>query len=155
MKNSALAIVTTLALFFLVSNSFCQDQHTDIFAEKNIAIKGYDPVAYFTLGEPTKGSASFQTQNGGVKWYFSSQQHLEMFKENPQKYLPQYGGYCAFGLAEGYKVSISPTAWAIVNDKLYLNYNQKIQKQWSENTDILIKKGDENWKALKNKSDKK
>lgn len=143
-------IYLSLILFF-VALTFVRAQESEIFAPDNKAIRGYDPVAYFTKGEPTKGLESFKLSQGGADWYFSSKDNLELFKSNPEKYMPQYGGYCAFGLAGGYKAPITPTAWSIVDGKLYLNYNHKVQQDWSADRAEMIKKADKNWPTVKSK----
>jgi YHS domain-containing protein len=150
MKNHSLFL--PLLVFLLLAQSIAYAQELDFFAKKNIAIEGYDAVAYFTLGKPTKGVVSYSTQHQGITWYFSSQQHLDLFNKEPQKYIPQYGGYCAFGLAEGKKIAVSPTSWAVVNGLLYLNYNEQIHRQWKKNPSGLIEKANGNWETLKFKN---
>lgn len=141
-----LTLVLVMATFF-----YSHAQKSEIFAPDNKAIKGYDPVAYFTKSQPVKGMETFKLNHGGVDWFFSSKENMDLFKANPDKYMPQYGGYCAFGLAGGYKAPISPTAWSIVDGKLYLNYNEKVQKDWSADTKGMIKKADQNWPQVKSK----
>lgn len=143
-------IYLSLILIFLAF-SFVHGQESEIFAPEKKAIRGYDPVAYFTKGEPTKGLEAHKLSYGGADWFFSSKENLALFKENPMKYMPQYGGYCAFGLAGGYKATTSPTAWSIVDGKLYLNYNQKVQNEWSADRAEMIKKADKNWPTVKSK----
>ena len=88
----------------------------------NVAIKGYDPVAYFTLREPTRGSESYALEWLAATWYFSSDEHRKLFSDNPVKYAPQYGGYCSDGVAYGdLTTNIDPSAWRIIDGKLYLN----------------------------------
>lgn len=125
-------------------------QEGEVFAPNSKAIRGYDPVAYFTEQMPVQGSAKFKHRYMDADWYFSSQKNLDLFKNDPVKYMPQYGGYCAFGMAGGYKASISPDAWTIVDGKLYLNYNKKVQKDWTADIPGMIKKGDQNWPKVKN-----
>lgn len=124
-------------------------QQPPVFAPGGKAILGYDPVAYFTKSAPAKGSEEFKYRYLNTDWYFSSKQNMEMFKADPTKYAPQYGGYCAFGMAGGYKAEIIPEAWSIEDGKLYLNYNLKIQKEWSVDKANMIKKGDANWPKVK------
>lgn len=100
------------------------------YEPSGIALRGYDAVAYFTLGKPTEGKQAFETSWKGAKWRFASQQHLDMFVANPQKYAPQYGGYCAYGVAVGNLVKIEVDLWDIVDGKLYLNYNEDLQDKW-------------------------
>ncbi len=116
-----------------------------------VAIKGYDPVAYFTVGKPTKGDSDFSYDWNGAAWHFASAANRELFKIDPAGYAPQYGGYCAWAVSRGYTAGIDPDAWKIVNDRLYLNYSPKVQGQWSENIPDNIARADENWpKILKN-----
>jgi YHS domain-containing protein len=116
-----------------------------------VAIKGYDPVAYFTDGKPVKGSSDFVHEWNGAEWRFASAAHRDLFKADPVKYAPQFGGYCAWAVSRGYTAGIDPAAWKIVNNRLYLNYNAKVQSQWAENIPDNISKAEENWpKILKN-----
>jgi hypothetical protein len=116
------------------------------FATKEGAIKGHDPVTYFTKGKPEKGLKTISHLWEGATWYFSSEANKTLFTANPEKYAPQYGGYCAYGWAQGYAVKIEPDAWAIEGDKLYLNYNKSVQKDWDKDRSGYIKKADVNYK---------
>ncbi len=116
----------------------------------NTAVSGYDVVAYFTAGEPTKGSKKFQLEHKGAEWRFSSQENLDTFKENPEAYEPQYGGYCAWAVANGDTASSDPQQWNITDGKLYLNYNAKIQKKWLKDKPGFIEKADRNWPGVLN-----
>lgn len=113
-----------------------------------IAIEGFDCVSYHTDQKAIKGSKTFSLELHGAKWRFSSQENLELFKKNPEKYLPQYGGYCAWAMANGYKAKIDPNAFSIVSNRLYLNYNAKIQSKWEKDRKNLIAKGDSEWVKL-------
>ncbi|MES2681929.1 MAG: YHS domain-containing (seleno)protein [Pseudomonadota bacterium] len=97
-----------------------------------IAINGYDTVAYFTEKKPVKGSDAYVYSWNGASWKFTSQQHLDLFKAAPEKYAPQYGGYCAYGVSKGYLVSIEPEQFTVIDGKLYLNYDASVQKKWSQ-----------------------
>ena len=112
------------------------------------AIKGYDTVAYFTEGKAVKGDKSYEAEYQEATWLFSSQQNLDLFVANPEKYAPQYGGYCAYGIANDYVVKIDPAQWKIVDDKLYLNYDSNIQKRWLKNIDGYIVAADRKLDAL-------
>jgi YHS domain-containing protein len=115
-----------------------------------LALQGYDPVSYFTDDAPKKGDARFSMTLKGVDYRFASAANLARFKANPQAYLPQYGGYCAWAVAGGYTAKGDPLAWKIVNGKLYLNYDQNVQKRWASDIPGNIAKGDRNWpKVLK------
>lgn len=113
------------------------------------AIKGYDPVAYFILKKPVKGKKEHAYEWGGQTWYFFTADTRKLFVAHPEKYAPQYGGYCAYGLSRGYKAKIEPEAWSIVDDKLYLNYDLGVQKDWNKKQAEYIEKADRNWPNVK------
>lgn len=128
-----------------------QDNHK-VNVDKNlVAIEGYDPVAYFEDRKPVKGSDDFKFKFENAVYQFASQAHLNTFKKNPKKYVPEYGGFCAYGVSKGYAVGIDPDAWSIVDGKLYLNYSLKVQKTWSEDKPGYIKKADVNWPTVAEK----
>ena len=138
-----------VSLVFLVfaAHSIAGDQvNTTYFGNK--AIEGYDPVAYFTEQRPVKGDSDFSFEWRDAKWLFSSQENLDKFKENPERYAPQYGGYCAYAVAKGKTAGIDPDQWTIVDGKLYLNYSASINKKWLEKRDQFIIDGDQNWPEL-------
>ena len=112
------------------------------------AIKGYDTVAYFTTGKPTKGLDTYYTSWKGAKWKFASQENLNLFLKEPDKYAPQYGGYCAFGVAKGSLVKIEPDQFAIVDGKLFLNYDEGVSKSWKKDKENYIKKANEEFPKL-------
>lgn len=112
----------------------------------NKAVGGYDAVSYFQNdGKPIKGSSEFKFEYKGADWLFASQQNLDLFKQEPEKYAPQYGGYCAYALASNETVKGDPLEYHIHNDKLYLNINAKYKKIWVEDKLDYISKGDANW----------
>ena len=113
------------------------------------AIKGYDPVAYFTMGKAVQGSDKFRLEWSGSQWKFASQSNLDSFKADPSKYAPQYGGWCAYGCSEKHKSPTDPNAFTIVNNKLYLNYNLKVKELWIKDTASRIIAADTYWKSLK------
>jgi YHS domain-containing protein len=112
------------------------------------AIKGYDPVAYFRESKPTKGSEDFTVEWKGAEWRFVSAKNREDFQTDPAKYAPQYGGYCAWAVSQGYTAGIDPDAWKIVEGKLYLNYDRSVQEKWQKDIPGLIRKADENWPKI-------
>jgi len=112
------------------------------YEPNGVAIRGYDTVAYFTQSKPVEGMEQFSTQWSGATWRFSSQENLDLFVTEPEKYAPQYGGYCAYGVAQESLVKIEPDQWTIVDGKLYLNYNEKLNKQWREDTSGFISTAD-------------
>jgi len=114
----------------------------------DVAVGGYDVVAYFDQGKPLKGSEQFSTTWKGAEWHFASQDHLERFKADPARYAPQYGGYCAWAVAHNDTATGDPTLWTIVDGKLYLNYNADIQHKWRRNEKELIGDADGYWPGL-------
>ena len=112
------------------------------------AVNGYDVVAYFLKQKPVKGNSKFYYEWEGAKWLFSSEKNLELFQQNPQKYAPQYGGFCAYAMAQGAFASTKPEAWSIVDEKLYLNYDLQIRKKWEKNQTHFIQFANENWKNI-------
>lgn len=119
------------------------------------ALNGYDPVAYFTLGAPTPGSSQYVAEHEGAKYRFASAESRDLFNQNPDKYAPQYGGFCAFGAAMGRKFGADPLAWRIVDDKLYLNLNKEIQERWVQNIPGFIRGADHNWDIIETIEDAK
>ena len=126
-------------------------QKSEVFTEKGKAINGYDPVSYFISGKPVEGRQDFTYSWKGETWYFSSHENLTAFKNSPEKFAPQYGGYCAYGMAKGYKAKTEPDAWTIVNGKLYLNYNKSIASTWNKDQQGYIEKANKNWPDVKDK----
>jgi YHS domain-containing protein len=124
-------------------------QESEIFAPQGIAIGGYDAVAFFTQSRPVKGTEEFSLQYKNAKWLFASKENLNEFTKSPKKYAPQYGGYCAYGTAQGHKASTEAETWTILNGKLYFNYNQQVKKTWSKDMQHFIEIADQNWPAVK------
>ena len=115
-------------------------------------LSGYDPVAYFTDSKPTRGSGFHVTAYDGVTYAFATEEHKKVFTANPQKYLPAYGGYCAYGVAVGKKFVADPEVWKVVDGILYLNLDKGIQDKWQKDIPGYIKKADANWSDIKDKA---
>lgn len=113
-----------------------------------VAMKGFDAVAYFTMATPTKGTAEFVAQHNGATFRFASAANRDAFVKAPEKYAPQYGGYCAMGVAYNGKFDIDPDAWKIENGKLYLNKDMKTQRMWFNDIPGNITKADNIWPVL-------
>ncbi|MCG8357015.1 MAG: hypothetical protein MI920_15725, partial [Kiloniellales bacterium] len=113
-----------------------------------LALHGYDPVAYFTEGGPRRGSDQFVHVHDGAAYRFSSEAHLEAFAADPARYLPAYGGFCAFGVSVGKKFDGDPNLWKIEDGKLYLNLNEEIYETFLEDVDGNIRKADGNWPEI-------
>jgi len=113
-----------------------------------VAIKAYDAVAYFTDSKPVKGSPSFTHQWNGATWQFASAEHRDAFAKSPEKYAPQYGGYCAYGVSQNHTAPIDPEAWTVIEGKLYLNYSQRVKATWSKEIPKFVEQADRNWPGL-------
>ncbi len=141
-----------LSLFFIISNlslHFASAEptfYTGLFSKT--ALKGYDVVSYFESNTAQKGSEAFAFKYQDVNWHFVNQQNLDTFKANPAKYMPEYGGWCAYAMADGKKVGVDPKAFELKNGKLYLNYNRKIQTKWRKKQDQYIPKADKFWQKI-------
>ena len=119
-----------------------------VYNEGGIAIDGSDTVAYFDENGPVPGSPEFAVDWNGATWQFASAENRDLFAASPEEYAPQYGGFCAYAVSQGNTASIEPTAWKIVDGKLYLNYNDKIQTRWSKDIPGHIAQADENWPGV-------
>lgn len=140
------AVCLTLVVCLLANEQTLAGEY---FERHGAAIDGYDPVAYFTDMKPVKGLPDFQASYQGSTFYFVSAAHRDAFTADPGKFAPQYGGYCAFGMAKGYKATIDPAAFTVVGDKLYLNYNGTVRALWVLDIQGYIKKADHNWHDVK------
>ncbi len=151
-------LLNTLFLFaFFVSNNLIFAQNVDPVDKNKIANGGYDLVAYFTDNAPVKGSKEFTHEIKGVKYQFASAEHKNIFKSNPEKYLPVCDGYCAWGVAEkGIKVPVNPKTFKVINDKLYLFFNGELNgsplntlPEWNKNESNLLTQLPVKWLKLK------
>jgi hypothetical protein len=120
-----------------------------------VAIMGYDPVAYFTEGRAMKGSEEFSYEWLGTPWQFASSKHRELFVGDPQKYAPQYGGYCVGEVAfKGDTINIDPEAWSIIDGKLYLGYGKQFMAEFEARPGEILAKAEANWPGVKDKLEK-
>lgn len=145
MRKILILTVLTAVVAFHVSA-----QVPPIYQDGGLAIQGYDVVAYFTIGQPTKGTREFTHKWMGATWQFANSKDLELFKANPEKYAPQYGGYCAYAVSKNKTASVNPKNWKIVDGKLYLNHDIA-HTLWKRNIPENIKKADGNWPAIEKK----
>lgn len=113
------------------------------------AVRGYDVVAYFNESKPVEGWKEFSHEWGGTTWHFATAANRGAFAAAPEQFAPQYGGFCAWAVSQGYTAKIDPDAWTIVDGKLYLNYSKSIQTQWQEDIPGNITKANGNWPGLK------
>lgn len=116
-----------------------------------VAIEGYDPVAYFKAGKPVRGSSEFTAAHDGATWRFASAANRDAFAAKPSAFAPQFGGYCAWAVSQGYTAKIDPDAWKVVGGKLYLNYSKSVQGRWAQDIPGNIKKGNTNWPGIRAK----
>ncbi|GAA6181794.1 YHS domain-containing (seleno)protein [Shimia sp. NS0008-38b] len=116
-----------------------------------LALQGYDPVAYFTEGAPTRGNWKITSTYNDATYRFASEDHKAAFEADPEAYLPQYGGYCAFGAAMGFKFDGDPNYWRVVDGELFLNISQDIQERWVTDIPGYIEKADTNWVTIEDK----
>lgn len=120
-----------------------------IFSDGGLAIRGTDPVAYFTEGRPVAGDPAITHDWMGARWAFASEAHRAAFAAEPAAYAPQYGGFCAWAVAQGYTAPIDPAAWRIVDGRLYLNVSPRIQRRWERDIPGNIARADANWPGIR------
>lgn len=120
--------------------------------ERGVALGGYDPVAYFDSGKPTRGLGTLSASYGGARYLFASAAHRRAFLANPRKYVPEFGGFCATGTAFGEKVDVDPETGKVVNGKLYLNNGPKALQIFNQDTPGIIGKAQANWPVVKDKA---
>lgn len=147
MRRSLLAAVTLSALVMSAPALA-----GDFFERNGVAIDGYDPTSYFSEGKPVRGSRDFPAEYQGSVFYFASAANRERFQAAPADYAPQFGGFCAYGAAGGYKAKIDPTAFSVVAGKLYLNYNAEVQSLWVKDITGYIHKAELKWPTVATQS---
>ena len=119
-----------------------------VFQARGAAINGYDPVAYFTDGRAVKGSSAITHSWTGAEWRFATEANRAAFVSAPERYAPQFGGYCAWAVSNGYTASTDPDAWKIVDGRLYLNYSRRVQRRWERDIPGNIARGNANWPSV-------
>jgi hypothetical protein len=117
----------------------------------DLALRGHDPVAYYTEGRPVPGSAAYEHRWNGAVWRFASAGNRDAFARDPSRYAPEFGGYCAYAVSRGYTADGDPNAWRIVDGRLYINYSRRVQKLWEEDIPGNIAKGRGHWPAVLDK----
>jgi YHS domain-containing protein len=140
----------SLVLFSILIPSLSIGQNVNFYNNNDgVAIKGFDPVAYFQENKAVEGNNTINYKWSGSIWKFTSEENLEKFKKQPERYAPQYGGFCAYGASENHLSPTDPEAFTIVDNKLYLNYSKKVKELWIKNTEQRILKANEYWLTLK------
>ncbi|BBB29827.1 YHS domain-containing (seleno)protein [Neptunomonas japonica] len=137
------SVVATILMIFSLQVSAKPPIYTSYFSD--LAVAGYDTVAYFTESKPIKGNKRFVTEYKGAEWRFKNADNLAAFKATPEKYAPQYGGYCAWAVANNDTAKGDPLQWTVHNGKLYLNYDAKVQSKWLKDKQSFISSADKNW----------
>lgn len=139
------------AIFMFVSPTLAGDL-VNVSGASGIALNGYDPVAFFTESKPTHGDPKITATHKGATYMFASESHKKMFEKDPEKYAPQYGGYCAYGVSVGALFPVDINTWQVRNQKLYLNLNPEILKLFNQDIEGHITKADMNWPDLVRKN---
>lgn len=157
---AALAALLTASMFagigLLTVNAVSTGENDTASANKikffqfpgGVGAGGYDVVSYFSESRAQKGLPKYETKWGGLIWRFASPENQKLFVAAPAKYIPQYGGHCAYGVAQGYLVRGDPAAWSVRNGKLYLNYNANIRTAWLANADNFVRRSEKHWPKL-------
>ena len=148
MKLSKLVQSAVIASSVLLSSlAFAADIGVNA-SENDLAIHGYDPVSYFTKGKPTKGNTKYTATYKGAIYQFASENNRDKFKRDPDHFAPQFGGFCAMGVALNQKLDVDPSAWYIEDNKLYLNLNKDVQKKWMEDVPGNLHTAYRNWNGI-------
>ncbi len=152
-KNSALSktlkVATAAGVLLFSSLSFAASINLN---NNDVAIHGYDPVAYFTSDQAVEGVPKYTANHEGAIYHFVSEGNRDRFKANPERYAPQFGGYCAMGVVMNKKFDVDPEAFRIVDNKLYLNLNKDVQKHWLKDTSGNINSAGRIWKGIEDLS---
>jgi YHS domain-containing protein len=151
--NLSQAIKSAFAVSTLALSSLTFAADIDMSADANdVAISGYDTVSYFIDSKPLHGSSQYTATYKNAIYQFSSAENRDTFRANPEYYAPQYGGFCALGVALEKKLTVDPTAWKIVENKLYLNLNKAVQKKWLSDVPGNLETSEHNWPEIKNQN---
>lgn len=139
-------LVTLLLLAGLTGAGNAQAVNTD---RAGLALSGYDPVAYQVSQQATKGSSDFTATHEGATYRFLSAENRDAFLSDPVRYLPAYGGFCAYGMAKGYRAKIDPQAFTVIDGRLYLNYSKGVRDRWLKDVPGYLASADGNWARIK------
>lgn len=154
MRLRKLLVGVSLLLVLLCLGGFLYLRSLGLFADHQWyanadgALRGYDPVAYFVQGQATRGEPELALEWDGATWHFASEENRARFAEEPERYAPAFGGYCAFAVSEGYTANGDPEVWAIVDDRLYLNFDPTVAERWNAEQSERIRLGEQHWREL-------
>jgi hypothetical protein len=152
MSARSVTYTVLTALFTLAAIAAAAGPKSVVNKDDNgVAIKGYDVVAYAVAGGPARGSKEFQHTWNGATWLFTSAANRDRFARQPEKYAPQFGGYCSWAVSRNYTADVDPEAWTIVDGRLYLNYSKSVQQRWEQDIPGNIQKAQANWPGVLNK----
>ncbi|RVT85725.1 YHS domain protein [Rhodobacteraceae bacterium CCMM004] len=146
-RRSVLALLAT-APAALSLGTAARAGTPETYAEGGVAINGYDPIGYFANGAPVRGDKAHSLMWRGATWHFASAENRALFESDPVRWAPQYGGYCAYAVSQGYTATTDPDAWSVVDDKLYLNYSRRVRRIWARDIPGHIRAADANWPAV-------
>jgi YHS domain-containing protein len=149
--SAGIALAAACALIIAAAPAAAREPQVFTGIVKGIAVGGYDPVAYFTDGKPLPGKTEFTQVHEGATWRFATAANRDAFAADPAKYAPQYGGYCAWAVSQGYTAKGDPNAWSIVGGKLYLNYNKSVHQSWQKNAAGNITLANGHWPMVLDK----
>ena len=147
-------IIPSLIAVLLLSASAFAGELVNVSGASKIAVSGYDPVAFFTDAKPVNGSPFISAEYQGATYFFASEEHKSLFTASPEKYAPQCGGFCAFGVGLGKLFPVDINTWQVRNGKLYLNLNPAILEKFNADFDGNVAKADKNWPDLVKKHGK-
>lgn len=151
MRLRRILIGSSLLLMLMSVGGFVYLKSLGVFSSEPVyvgskgAIEGFDAVAYFTQGAAVPGQVEFSHEWKGARWLFASAEHRDAFAANPEQYAPQFGGYCAYAVSEGYTARSDPKVWEIVDARLYLNFNAEVAEQWAAEQSTRIQAAEKNW----------
>jgi YHS domain-containing protein len=148
--RTAALLATFIVLATTIASATARPEKSvvPIYSKSGMAIQGFDPVAYFAEGRAVEGREEHTFEWQGATWRFASAENRQRFVDAPADYAPQYGGYCSYAVSEGYTAKSDPQAFAVIDGKLYLNYDHSIQKRWQRNAAERIERADQNWPQL-------
>jgi YHS domain-containing protein len=150
--NKLLYSIASIAALVLLTTSAFAGELVNVAGASGIALDGYDPVAFFTDHKPMHGDPAISATYKGAKYFFASMEHKVKFEASPERYVPQFGGYCAFGVAVGALFPVDINTWQIRNGKLYLNLNPAVLEQFNKDVEGYIAKAEKNWPGLVKKN---
>ncbi len=151
MLKKQISFWVTLWLLLGIGPAIAENSPVFVAGQDDYAIRGYDPVAYHLERKPIKGNDHYTVKWNGATWRFASRDNRDKFSKEPERWAPQYGGYCAWAVSNNYTASTDPQAWSIVDDRLYLNYSKSVRSSWSRDIPGNIRRGDANWPSVLSK----